>query len=129
MFYTQLRYIDKKRGIGFQSIPEKKTAKCQREATKMTEYRGDGLRAQRIQDQRERELEDLEIRKKKLTDNLEMKDIANKFSATYDSVAGEISAATVSVNSLCILLKQEITSLVVILMPVFRRSGWSPSTR
>ena len=63
----------------------------------MTEYRGDGLRAQRIQDQRERELEDLEIRKKKLTDNLEMKDIANKFSATYDSVAGEISAATVSV--------------------------------
>ena len=62
----------------------------------MTEYRGDGLRAQRIQDQRERELEDLEIRKKKLTDNLEMKDIANKFSATYDSVAGEISAATVS---------------------------------
>jgi len=61
----------------------------------MTEYRGDGLRAQRIQDQRERELEDLEIRKKKLTDNLEMKDIANKFSATYDSVAGEISAATV----------------------------------
>merc|ERR1712107_196941 len=44
---------------------------------------------------RERELEDLEIRKKKLTDNLEMKDIANEFSATYDSVAGEISAATV----------------------------------
>ena len=99
----------------------------------MTEYRGDGLRAQRIQDQRERELEDLEIRKKKLTDNLEMKDIANKFSATYDSVAGEISAATVSVNSLCILLKQEIRfpsiALVRILMPVFRRSGWSPSTR
>ena len=27
MFYTQLRYIDKKRGIGFQSIPEKKS--CQ----------------------------------------------------------------------------------------------------
>ena len=67
----------------------------------MTEYRGDGLRAQRIQDQRERELEDLEIRKKKLTDNLEMKDIANKFSATYDSVAGEISAATVSLLLLC----------------------------
>ena len=67
----------------------------------MTEYRGDGLRAQRIQDQRERELEDLEIRKKKLTDNLEMKDIANKFSATYDSVAGEISAATVSLLLHC----------------------------
>ena len=69
----------------------------------MTEYRGDGLRAQRIQDQRERELEDLEIRKKKLTDNLEMKDIANKFSATYDSVAGEISAATVSLFLHCMI--------------------------
>ena len=32
---------------------------------------------------------------------MEMKDIANKFSATYDSVAGEISAATVSLLLHC----------------------------
>ena len=96
-FILNCAILRRKVALDFNQFQKKKTAKCQREATKMTEYRGDGLRAQRIQDQRERELEDLEIRKKKLTDNLEMKDIANKFSATYDSVAGEISAATVSV--------------------------------
>ena len=62
----------------------------------MTEYRGDGLRAQRIKDARNIEIEDREIQKKKLSDNMEVKQIADKFSATYDAVAGEISAATVS---------------------------------
>lgn len=61
----------------------------------MTEYRGDGLRAQRIKDARNIEIEDREIQKKKLSDNMEVKQIADKFSATYDAVAGEISAATV----------------------------------
>ena len=63
---------------------------------RMTEYRGDGLRAERIKQDREREIEDREIQKKKLTDNLEVKDIANKFAVTYDAVSAEMSAATVS---------------------------------
>jgi len=61
----------------------------------MTEYRGDGLRAARIQEARDREIEDTEIRRRKLADSLEVKDMANKFSATYDAVAQEISSATV----------------------------------
>ena len=91
----------------------------------MTEYRGDGLRAQRIQDQRERELEDLEIRKKKLTDNLEMKDIANKFSATYDSVAGEISAATVSLllHGTDDKIANSVSELLYLHIPSFREQA------
>lgn len=61
----------------------------------MTEYRGDGLRAVKIQEARAREVEDAEIQKKKLVERSEVKDMANKFSATYDSVAVEMSAATV----------------------------------
>ena len=38
----------------------------------MTEYRGDGLRAHRIALEREREIEDNEIRKKKLADTMKV---------------------------------------------------------
>jgi hypothetical protein len=62
----------------------------------MTEYRGDGLRAEKIREAREREMEDTEIQKRKIANNMEMKNVADKFTATYDSVAVEISAATVS---------------------------------
>jgi len=61
----------------------------------MTEYRGDGLRAEKIKEDMRIAQEDLEIRKRKLTESLEMKDHKSKFTATYDAVASEISAATV----------------------------------
>ena len=40
--------------------------------SRMTEYRGDGLRAHRIALEREREIEDNEIRKKKLADTMKV---------------------------------------------------------
>ena len=68
----------------------------------MTEYRGDGLRAEKIKEDMRIAQEDLEIRKRKLTESLEMKDHKSKFTATYDAVASEISAATVGQRGLVV---------------------------
>lgn len=61
----------------------------------MTEYRGDGLRAARITKKREIEIEDAEIRKKKLADSLKVSAIENNFVAHYDAVEQEIKNSTV----------------------------------
>jgi len=75
----------------------------------MTEYRGDGLRAARITKKREIEIEDAEIRKKKLADSLKVSAIENNFVAHYDAVEQEIRTAQYAGklcmfpgNSLCV---------------------------
>lgn len=55
----------------------------------------DGIRAARLGKERAREMEDSEIRKKKLADSLKVDKIENKFSAHYDSVENEIKASTI----------------------------------
>merc|ERR1711915_972647 len=55
----------------------------------------DGLRAVRIQKAREREIEDAEIRKKKMSDSLKVDKIENKFATVFDSVENDIKASTV----------------------------------
>jgi len=55
----------------------------------------DGLRAVRIAKAREREIEDAEIMKKKMSNNLKVDNIENKFAAVYDSVENDLKASTV----------------------------------
>jgi len=64
----------------------------------MASYGGqaaDGMRAARIAKARQIEIEDAELRKKKLADSLKVSNIENKFSAHFDVVEMEIKASTV----------------------------------
>jgi len=56
---------------------------------------GDGLRASRLTKAREIEIEEQEFRKKKLSKDLRVDKMENKFSAHFDSVENEIKASTV----------------------------------
>jgi len=64
----------------------------------MASYGGqasDGMRAARHAKARQIEIEDAELRKRKLADSLKVSNIENKFSAHYDAVEQEIKASTV----------------------------------
>ena len=65
----------------------------------MASYGGqasDGMRAARHAKARQIEIEDAELRKKKIADSLKL-NIENKFSAHYDAVEMEIKASTVGI--------------------------------
>ena len=67
------------------------------ELRKMASYGGqasDGMRAARHAKARQIEIEDAELRKKKIADSLKL-NIENKFAAHYDAVEMEIKASTV----------------------------------
>jgi len=64
----------------------------------MASYGGqasDGMRAARHAKARQIEIEDAELRKRKLADSLKVSNIENKFSTHYDAVEQEIKASTV----------------------------------
>merc|ERR1712141_913068 len=65
---------------------------------KMAQYKGPAKESQRVmhlQKKREREQEELEIRKKKLADELAVTKMDTKFSAHYDAVENDLKTATV----------------------------------
>ena len=69
----------------------------------MASYGGqaaDGMRAARIAKARQIEIEDAELRKKKLADSLKVSNIENKFSAHFDAVEMEIKASTVGSDAI-----------------------------
>jgi len=64
----------------------------------MASYGGqasDGMRAARHAKARQIEIEDSELKKRKLADSLKVSNIENKFSAHYDAVEQQIKASTV----------------------------------
>ena len=64
----------------------------------MAQYKGPAKESQRVmhlQKKREREQEELEIRKKKLADELAVGKMDAKFSAHYDAVENDLKSATV----------------------------------
>ena len=65
---------------------------------KMAQYKGPAKESQRVmhlQKKREREQEELEIRKKKLADELAVTKMDAKFSAHYDAVENDLKSSTV----------------------------------
>jgi len=79
----------------------------------MASYGGqasDGMRAARHAKARQIEIEDAELRKRKLADSLKVSNIENKFSTHYDAVEQEIKASTVRHFKLKL---PSVTSLVV----------------
>ena len=67
----------------------------------MASYGGqasDGMRAARHAKARQIEIEDSELRKRKLADSLKVSNIEHKFSAHYDAVEQEIKASTVRLS-------------------------------
>ena len=64
----------------------------------MTEYKGPANQSQRVmnlQKKRERHQEEIEVRKKKLADELKVGKMEAKFSAHYDAVEVELKSSTV----------------------------------
>ena len=69
----------------------------------MAHYKGaasEGGRALQLQKQREKALEDLELRKKKIGDELKLSNIGNKFAAHYDAIEQQIKSSTVGLVTL-----------------------------
>ena len=67
----------------------------------MASYGGqasDGMRAARHAKARQIEIEDSELRKRKLADSLKVSNIEHKFSAHYDAVEQQIKASTVRLS-------------------------------
>ena len=78
----------------------------------MAQYKGPAKESQRVmhlQKKREREQEELEIRKKKLADELAVGKMDAKFSAHYDAVENDLKSATVGLLTIAEMKsKQEI---------------------
>ncbi|KAH9498022.1 Protein fam50a [Dermatophagoides farinae] len=69
----------------------------------MAHYKGaasEGGRALQLQKQREKALEELELRKKKIEDELKLSNIRNKFAAHYDAIEQQIKSSTVGLVTL-----------------------------
>ncbi|KAI7690138.1 Protein FAM50 -like protein [Sarcoptes scabiei] len=69
----------------------------------MAHYKGaasEGGRAFQLQKQREKALEDLEIRKKKIQEELKLSNIGNKFATHYDAIEQQIKSSTVGLVTL-----------------------------
>ncbi|OTF74210.1 XAP-5-like protein [Euroglyphus maynei] len=69
----------------------------------MTHYKGaasEGGRALQLQKKREKALEELELRKKKIEDELKLSNIGNKFAAHYDAIEQQIKSSTVGLVTL-----------------------------
>lgn len=66
-------------------------------------YKGsasEGTRALLLQSKREKAKEDLEIRKRKIEEDLKVSSIDNKFAAHYDAVEAQLKSSTVGLVSL-----------------------------
>ena len=64
---------------------------------RMAQYKGaakEGQRAMSLQKKRERHQEEIEVRKKKLADELKVGKMEAKFSAHYDAVEVELKSST-----------------------------------
>lgn len=69
----------------------------------MAHYKGaasEGGRALQLQKQREKALEDLELRKKKIEEELKLSNIGNKFAAHYDAIEQQVRSSTVGLVTL-----------------------------
>ena len=69
----------------------------------MAHYKGassEGGRALQLQKQREKALEDLELRKKKIEDELKLSNIGSKFKTHYDAIEQQIKSSTVGLVTL-----------------------------
>ena len=69
----------------------------------MAHYKGaasEGGRAMQLQKQREKALEDLELRKKKIEDELKLANMGNKFATHYDAIEQQIKSSTVGLVTL-----------------------------
>lgn len=60
---------------------------------------GDGIRAARLQKDRERDVEEANFKKRKLADSLKVGSMDSKFSANYDAIEEEIKASTVGLQT------------------------------
>ena len=88
----------------------------------MASYGGqasDGMRAARHAKARQIEIEDSELKKRKLADSLKVSNIENKFSAHYDAVEQQIKASTVRSSGRCVYPP----------INCIARLDWSPLTR
>ena len=69
----------------------------------MTHYKGassEANRAMQLQKKREKALEDLEIRKRKIEEELKVSSIDNKFASHYDAIEAQLKSSTVGLVSL-----------------------------
>lgn len=69
----------------------------------MAHYKGassEGGRAIQLQKQREKALEDLELRKKKIEEELKVANMGNKFATHYDAIEQQIKSSTVGLVTL-----------------------------
>lgn len=78
----------------------------------MAHYKGassEATRAMQLQKKREQEREDIEIRKRKLEEELKVSSIDNKFAAHYDVIEAQLKSSTVGLVSLTEMkAKQEV---------------------
>lgn len=75
----------------------------QTKLVKMAQYKGPASESQRVmhlQKKREREQEELEIKKRKLADELKVGNMESKFSAHYDAVESDLKSSTVGLLTL-----------------------------
>ncbi|CAG9860002.1 unnamed protein product [Phyllotreta striolata] len=74
-----------------------------REIIKMAHYKGaasEAGRAMQLMKKREKEMQDLEIRKKRIEDDLKLNNIENKFATHYDAVEQQLKSSTIGLVTL-----------------------------
>ena len=67
----------------------------------MAQYKGaaaEGVRANQLLKRRQKEQEELEVRKKKIEEDLKIGSITNKFAAHYDAIEQKLKSDTVGKN-------------------------------
>lgn len=78
----------------------------------MAHYKGassEASRAMQLQKKREQEREDMEIRKRKIEEDLKVSSIDNKFASHYDAIEAQLKNSTVGLVSLTEMkAKQEV---------------------
>lgn len=76
---------------------------CARTASKMAMYKGaasEAGRAMHLKKKREKALEELELRKKKIEEELKLSTMENKFAAHYDAVEQQLKSSTIGLVTL-----------------------------